>query len=132
MKPFSVSVKGGPFRLEALTLEIGADLVVALWGGSRPHVGAVALALTRPSLQNKRKQSATSSILTVLGHKEDQTVKIVSEKLASSLKRNVVVTAGLHWDHLPAEDLAALTALTEKLAHKIVEKITRLEGRSHA
>jgi gallate decarboxylase subunit D len=130
MKPFSVSVKKGRLRLEARSQEVGEDLVVVLWGGSRPHVGAVALALTRPSLKNKRKQSATASVLTVLGHKEDQTVKTVAEGLAAALKRNVVVTAGLHWDRLTEAEIGVVTALTERLAHKITERVAPLKGRS--
>ena len=105
MKPISVSVKEGRFKLEALVKPLGPDLLVAVWGGTHPHIGAVALALPRPSLRDKKKTSATSSVLTLLGHKEDETAKMISEALAAALKKNVVVTAGIHWDNLKAEEI---------------------------
>jgi hypothetical protein len=108
--------------LEALVLSIGPDLSVSIWGGTHPHIGAVALALPRPSLKNRRKTSATASVLTLPGHKEDVTVKAVSEALAAALKRNVVVSAGIHWDNLTPEEIGTIIRLTEKLTRQIIEK----------
>ena len=122
MKPISVSVKEGRFKLEALVKNLGPDLLVAVWGGTHPHIGAVALALPRPSLRDKKKTSATSSVLTLLGHKEDGTAKTVSEALAAALKKNVVVTVGIHWDNLQAEEIQGILKLTERLTRKIIEK----------
>jgi hypothetical protein len=126
MKTISVSVKEGRFKLEALVKPLGPDLLVAIWGGTHPHIGAVALALPRPSLRDKRKTSATSSVLTLVGHKEDVTAKMVSEALAAALKQNVVVTAGIHWDNLKAEEIGKVVKLTERLANKIIEKASPL------
>jgi gallate decarboxylase subunit D len=122
MKPISISLKEGRFKLEASLRTLGPDLLVAVWGGTHPHIGAVALALPRPSLRDKRKTSATSSVLTLLGHKEDATVKRISEDLAAALKRNVVVTAGIHWDNLKAEEIEGIIRLTDRLTKKIIEK----------
>ena len=82
----------------------------------------MALALPRPSLRDKKKTSATSSVLTLLGHKEDVTAKTVSEALAAALKKNVVVTAGIHWDNLKAEEIEVIVRLTDRLTKKIIEK----------
>jgi gallate decarboxylase subunit D len=129
MKRFVVAVREGRFRLEALVASIGPDLLVAVWGGTHPHIGAVALALPRPSLQNRRKTSATSSVLTLLGHKEDVTAKVVSESLSAALKQNVVVTAGIHWDNLRPEEIGAINELTNKLIGKITAKVEAPEPR---
>lgn len=126
MKRFLISVKDGPFRLQAMVALIGNDLLVSIWGGTHPHVGAVALALPRPSLKDKKKTSATSSVLTVLGHKEDQTVKAVSETLSAFFKKNTVVTAGIHWDNLKAEEIKVIMGLTEKLTQKIIDKVQQI------
>jgi hypothetical protein len=125
MKPFSVSLRQGRFLLQASGLVIGRDLSVSIWGGTHPHIGAVALAIPRPSLRNKRKTSATSSVLTLSGHKEDGPVKMVSEALASALNKNVVVTAGIHWDNLKPEEIILIVNLTKKLSEKIIEKINK-------
>ncbi len=123
MKPISVSIKEGRFKLEALVKAVGRDLLVAVWGGTHPHIGAVALALPRPSLRDKKKTSATSSVLTLLGHKEDVTARTISEVLASALKKNVVVTAGIHWDNLNPEEIQTIVNMTERLTRKIIEKV---------
>ena len=108
--------------MEAVVRPLGPDLLVAVWGGTHPHIGAVALALPRPSLRDKKKTSATSSVLTLLGHKEDVTAKTVSEALAAALKKNVVVTAGIHWDNLKPEEIQTIVNMTERLTRKIIEK----------
>ena len=97
--------------------------LVTIWGGTHPHIGALALALPRPSLKNRQKTSATSSVLTLLGHKEDVTAKMVSEALAAGLNRNVVVTAGIHWDNLRPEEIGAINDLTKQLVEKIISKV---------
>ena len=125
-KNFSTSVKEGPFRLQAMVILVGDDLLVSIWGGTHPHIGAVALALPRPSLKDKKKTSATSSVLTVLGHKEDQTVKTVSETLSAVFKKNTVVTAGIHWDNLKAEEIKVIMGLTEKLTQKIIDRVQQI------
>ncbi len=122
MKTISVSVKEGRFKLEALVKTLGQDFLVAVWGGTHPHIGAVALAVPRPSLRDRKKTSATSSVLTLMGHKEDVTAKTVSEALAAAFKKNVVVTVGIHWDNLKAEEIGRVVKLTERLANKIIEK----------
>ena len=62
---------------------------------------ARAAASSRASLADPAKTSATSSVLTYPGHKEDIVVKMAAEALSAALGTNVVVTAGLHWDDLP-------------------------------
>ncbi|MFH0787526.1 MAG: hypothetical protein V2B13_07905 [Pseudomonadota bacterium] len=131
MRHLSVSVREGRFLLQASVLVIGPDLLVSIWGGTHPHIGAVALALPRPSLKDKKKTSATSSVLTVLGHKEDQTVKVVSETLSSVFKKNVVATAGIHWDNLRSEEITSIVKLTEKLTQGIINKLAKLERPDH-
>jgi hypothetical protein len=52
-------------------ISMGEDLCVALYGGDRPHIGAVAISQPRPSLADPAVASATTSVVAVLGHKED-------------------------------------------------------------
>jgi hypothetical protein len=79
-------------------------------------------------LKDKKITSSTSSVLTVLGHKEDQTVKAVAEKLSSTFKKNCVVTAGIHWDNLKPEEISLIVTLTEKLTQKIIKKMKLSPG----
>lgn len=92
--------------VEAEAVWIGADLLVFIWGGERPHIGAVAAAQPRPSLADATRLSATASVLTYVGHKEDVVVKQAAEALSAALNAHVVVTAGIHWDNLGPEAIA--------------------------
>ena len=115
MKRFKVEISKGPFRIHGHVQEMGQDLLVTIWGGTKPHIGAVGMAIPRPSLRDSRKWSATSSNFTFLGHKEDILVKRISERLASQLKRNVVVIAGIHWDDISSKEIKAIENLTQEL-----------------
>lgn len=106
----------GPARIvEAEAVWIGGDILVYIFGGEKPHIGAVAAAQPRPSLADPQRLSATASVLTFPAHKEDVVVKLVAEALAARLATNVVVTAGIHWDDLPPDDIAQVVESCSEL-----------------
>ena len=123
MKSFKVHISKGPFEICGSVQEVGDDLLVSFWGGTKPHIGAVGVAIPRPSLKDPQKWSATSSTFTFIGHKEDALVKKISERLASHLKRNVVVTAGLHWKDITSKEIKLIENLTEKMSGQILKKL---------
>jgi hypothetical protein len=125
MKKFMVRISKGKFKLYAHTQKMGQDLLVSIWGGTRPHIGAVGMAIPRPSLRDPKKWSATSSNFTFLGHKEDALVKKISEKLATELKRNVVMVAGIHWDGITAKEIEIIEDLTQKMSDQILRKLKK-------
>lgn len=125
MKKFTVEISKGRLKLQGLVQEVGQDILVSIWGGTRPHIGAVGIGIPRPSLKDPKKWSATSSNFTFLGHKEDHLVKSVSERLAALLRRNVVVTAGFHWDGLTFEETKAIERLTQTMSEQIIKKILK-------
>jgi hypothetical protein len=125
MRKFSIQVSKGRFRVNGFVQGIGQDILVSIWGGTRPHIGAVGVGIPRPSLKDSRKWSATSSNFTFVGHKEDALVKKISEKLAARLRRNVVVTAGLHWDRTTSREIKVIQDLTKKLTDQILKRIER-------
>lgn len=95
-------------RIEAETAWQGPDLVVRLWGGAA-HVGAVALGEPRPEGLPGRSR-ASASVLTACGHRDEAVALPVARELAAALGVRVVVVAGLHWDDLDADGLAAVGA----------------------
>jgi hypothetical protein len=122
MRGSTFSVKRGRFRVSARVDEMGEDLLVTLWGGA-VHIGAVAMAVPRPSLRDPRARSATSSVFTYPGHKEDVTVKPMSELLSGRLGRNTVVVAGIHWDGLEPEEIRQIADACKVLGERIIGKI---------
>jgi hypothetical protein len=123
MKRYRVEVTEGRFRIQGLIEEIGRDLLVSIRGGTKPHIGAVGMAIPRPSLKDPRKWSATSSNFTFIGHKEDLLVKKISEGLAAQLKRNVVVVAGIHWNAITSREIEVIEGLTEKMSARILKRL---------
>lgn len=126
MAYWNVSASNAQFEISAEVLEMGDDCLVAVWGGTRPHIGAVGMAQVRPSLRDPNKSSATSSVFTFVGHKEDTAAKMMAEELARRLKRNTVVAAGIHWDNLSEDDIAAISGLCRDILGKILERVPPL------
>ena len=122
------SDKKNGYTLQGTIMFLDNDDVIVVVSGGIEHIGAVGLAVPRPSLLDQDCISATSSILTMLGHKEDELVKYVSEKVAAATERNIVVVAGVHYDGLAMADLKILrelwVSLTDKIAVFINRKIT--------
>ncbi|HUJ69073.1 MAG TPA: hypothetical protein VLW86_06095 [Syntrophorhabdales bacterium] len=118
----TLSEKRGDFEVFAQAQWMGEDLLVELWGGVA-HIGAVAAAQPRPSLRDSQVTSATSSVFTFLGHKEDAPAKALSEALSSRLKKKVVVVAGIHWDNARPEDLQQIMGACEALTEALVERL---------
>jgi hypothetical protein len=98
-------------------------LLVAIWGGEKPHIGAIAMSQPRPSLKDPALTSSTASVFAYVGHKEDELAKAAAEIMAAALKTNVVVTAGIHWDNLSTEGIQRVIENSNLLVEMILEKI---------
>ena len=120
---FTLNTNEGEYDLSASVRQIGQDILVAIWGGEKPHIGAVAMAQPRPSLRDPQVTSSTASVFAYVGHKEDELAKAAAEILAATLKTNVVVAAGIHWDNLPAEGIQRVIRNSEILVDMILIKI---------
>jgi hypothetical protein len=123
MMEFTVATHEGSYDLEAGVRLIGEDLLVAIWGGERPHIGAVSVARPRPSLKDPEATSATASVICLLGHKEDELAKAASEVLAAALHTPVVVTAGIHWDDIEPEGIQQVIRNSKILVDLILEEL---------
>ena len=113
----------GSYDIEAEALRIGDDYLVAIWGGDKPHIGAVAAAQPRPSLAKPGITRATASVICFPAHKEFELARVVSETLAAALGSSVVVTAGIHWDNLDREGVASVMSNTKILTDLLLERI---------
>ena len=125
MRRFQLRQKEGRFQIDGLVQEIGKDILLSIWGGTRPHIGAIGIAVPRPSLMKGGKWSATSSNFTFGGHKEDLLAKRISERIASTTRRNVVVTVGIHWDHLSLPAIQKIEELTQNLSAEVIRRLAK-------
>ena len=120
---FNINTNEGKHDLSAGVRLIGDDILVAIWGGEKPHIGAVAAAQPRPSLKDPNVMSSSASVICYSGHKEDELAKTAAESLAAALNTNVVVTAGIHWDDLSQEDIRRIKKNSEILLDSVLKRI---------
>jgi hypothetical protein len=105
-------------------------LAVNLVGGEVPHIGAVAVSIPRPSLANPRQRSATTSVITVVGHKEDELARPIAAELARTLNRTTVVVAGVHIRGASPADLARIFENAGRAVEVIIAKVKAAARRS--
>jgi len=86
-------------------------------------LGAVALSIVRPSIANPNINSASTSILTVIGHKEDVIVRKVGHSLASKVGKNVVVSCGIHVENITREEIIIINNMVDEMIQEIIQKI---------
>jgi len=116
MELTKVKVKNEKFEIEAKIIKQGDDIVIII-GGGKFHIGAVGVTL--PPLPPENISS--TSIITVPGHKDDIVSKIIGEKVAKELKRNVSVIAGIHYDNLDKNEIEEIISLCNNLGEKIID-----------
>lgn len=83
--------------------KIGRDYSVMLSGGDSPHIGTAVLALPRPSLAAADRISSTSSVINVLGHKDETLCRYCAERLSAGLNTTVLCAGGVHIDSISPE-----------------------------
>jgi len=124
--PFITATGGrGKYRVAAEARRIGADIIVSVWGGTKPHIGSVAAAIPRPSLKDLKKKSATSSVINFSGHRDDIVSKLFSERIAARLGRNCVATAGIHIDNATGESIDIILKNCETACARIIRMLEK-------
>ena len=86
-----------PYDIHLEARAVGGDIFAVVTGGTRPHVGAVALA-----------DSAGVSVLQAEGHKDAVLAEMFARKLFEEYGVNVCVSAGVHVDNATSEEIALM------------------------
>jgi len=122
--PIVLEARRGRLSLQLGATSMGEDLAVTLSGGDRPHIGAVALSQARPSLKGDGARSATTSVLAILGHKEDELARSLAARLAAALGGSVCVACGIHLDGILPEELVLVPDLVDELTVTLIRRLT--------
>ncbi len=110
-------------KLNMKAFLIGEDLCVIISGGERPHIGCVTISVPRPSLSDASVVSATTSVLNLVGHKDDEVARVVSNDLSSKLNKTVVVTCGIHLDYITQEEINITIELIKEFTNKLIDSL---------
>lgn len=121
-KAVELSTGKGRYKVHLVGIPTDDGLIIAILGGDKPHVGAVAIGVPRPSLKKPSKLSATSSVFTLPAHKDDEIAKPIAEIIAKKLNQTTVVVAGVHIEKASKLEIRELLANANKLGDEIVKK----------
>ena len=103
-------------RVNLEAKSIGDDCLVTITGG-KEHIGSVAVASF-----HEESGRASSSVLTLPGHREDRIAKESSEKIANELQKRVIVVACIHFDDITSDEIEKIILN----CRKVVDKFLRL------
>lgn len=118
----------GRWRVEVRAFGTADGIIALLLGGERPHVGAVVLSLPRASRSGSGRLSCTSTVLPLLGHKDDLVARPLAERLAVTFGQPAVVVAGVHVDDATEEDIAILVENCRKAGAALIRKMEGMPG----
>ena len=119
-----INAEQGRIKISMKALLLGDDLCVVISGGDRPHIGAVTMSTPRASLSGSGS-SASTSVITMPGHKDDESARMVSHSLSSRLYKNVVVTCGIHVDDITAEEINSTTIMLKELTEALINELAK-------
>ncbi|MBE6054641.1 MAG: hypothetical protein E7212_12210 [Clostridium sartagoforme] len=111
-------------NINCSAVKMGNDWNISIYGGDVPHIGAIALGIPRPSLEDKSKISSSVSVLTITGHKEDAIVQKASKVLSTALNSTVVVSCGIHINGITYDDIQNLNLFMDTLIDELINKLS--------
>lgn len=123
---YAFSVGEMPYRIDAIVILCGQDIIVVCGGGTRHHTGSVAVAISTPKLKNKAQLDVTTSTIGIPGHKEDQIARDAALKLSKILKVTTTVAVGIHIDNANPGDIKILVDNYDTLISQVIETLSNL------
>lgn len=123
MRHYNIESGTGKHKVYLFATVTGDGIILSLVGGEKPHLGAVVLSQPRQSLADPALTSCTSSILPLLGHKDDEVARPLAEMLARELSVPVCVCAGVHVDNASPGDIQILKENCTDCGKKLMELI---------
>ncbi len=115
-----LSAGTGLYTVSASLQLLGPDVLISVWGGTRPHIGA--LSVSEPRSERDPEKGLSSNLLqfSFPGHRDDVVARRVSERAAAALQRRVVVSAGIHVPDITPAGIDTVLANTDCLIEKII------------
>ncbi len=120
---FTETLNSIEVTLQAIT--VGHDYTVIVSGGEQAHIGACAVAQPRPSLENPNNNSASTSVICVLGHKEDLLAHHIAQTLAARLNCVVCVNCGIHIDNASKQQIQTIQQLVSALMARFLASLEK-------
>ena len=110
---------GTKYAVRAEAVKCGKDVSAAVTGGTLSHVGAVSLAQYEPE-----RDSATVSTAAAYTHRDGEISALFAKRIASALKCNAAVSAGIHIDGASQEELALLRKNASECLDRLIAALS--------
>lgn len=120
----ALTLRQGRVELTMTCTALGEDLSVTLSGGDRAHIGAVAVSQPYPSHADASATSASTSVIALPGHKEEELARTLAARLASQLKVVVCVACGIHMDALQKAELNGILDMADDLVGQLLARLS--------
>lgn len=116
------------YKIEAIVVISGKDVSVTIGGGDKYHIGAVAIAVPRPEYKQFKKRTASTSVICVQGHREDELSYNVAKYLSTELDCVVTVSIGIHIDNIEQHEIQLVLNNVNILLNNIVDYLKTIRN----
>lgn len=118
MPDYKLSYGDGVTKVLLEASFLGKDLQVSLSAG-KAHIGAIALAI--PCAANAEGVTASCSVMTVPGHRDNIPAERAALLLCKALQRPVSVVVGLHIDRATQEEIITLVDNSTHVVENLIK-----------
>lgn len=126
MQVFSNKVRDGKYSLQSVTIVSDEGLQVYIGGGEKAHIGSVAVSQPRESLTGDGSRSCTTSVINLVGHKDDAVSLTSAEAICRFVNKVVVITAGVHITGAGSKDIEWVLRNVQQINASIIRKLEEL------
>jgi hypothetical protein len=117
---FTKLISSGRISITLHAVRMGNALLVGIYGGDRPHIGAVAVGVPGPAFDSGLPRTAETSVIALTGHREDQVTRDAAQRIALETGAVVSVSCGIHLDTITAAEIACVCGLVEELTGELI------------
>ncbi len=107
----------GRVRVQLDAYRLGGDWLVVITN-ENAHVGAVGVGEL-----NEARGSVSASVISALGHRDDHIAQPQARAITKATGRRTCVVAGVHVDHITAEEIETILAHVQRLVSRFLAEI---------
>ena len=118
MRSYRASRGRGRTRVNLFAHYLGSNLVVCIHN-ENAHLGAVAV-----GEYDHEEGRASSSVITLRGHRDDEVAKKQAHVIARHTQKPVCVIAGIHLDDITLDEIAKILGEVDKMVEEFLTRIS--------
>jgi hypothetical protein len=106
-------------KIDLLAYYLGSDLVVCIYN-ENAHLGAVAI-----GEYDQGEGRASSSVITRLGHRDDEIAKRQAHLIAKRTKKPVCVISGVHLNNITVQEIDEILSQADGLVAELLKELEK-------